>query len=136
MRAIIFGDSIAHGHWDTRGGWAQRLRTLYDKQTLENLGEIKLYPEVYNLAIAGDTAQGVVRRLNLELKSRYMADGSVVVIAIGLNDTMIFQGEKANTPELFEGELQQIIAASRQFTEKILFVGMNAVDDTVCDPWK
>lgn len=134
MRIAIFGDSIAHGYWDAHGGWVQRARTQYDKQSMQHLGGE--FPDVYNLSIAGDTAQSVVKRLAFEMKSRQLPEEPIIVIAIGMNDTLIFEGVETNSIEMFTGELQQILAAARQFTPKMLFVGLSAVDDKLCNPWK
>lgn len=132
---MVFGDSITHGLWDLHGGWTQRLRTHYDRQTLQQFGPIQEYPDIYNLGISGDIAEGLAKRLSIEMSARQLAELPMIVIAIGMNDTMIFKGVEANTPEMYKGELLQIIASARQFTDKILFVGLTAVDDAVCNPW-
>lgn len=134
MRILIFGDNIAHGLWDTDGGWVQRLRSQYDKASLQNLGSE--YPDIYNLSISGETAQGVLKRLNFEMKPRIHQEQPIIVIAVGMNDSLIYKGVEATPPELFKGELQQIILATRQFTDKILFIGLTCVDDAACNPWQ
>jgi lysophospholipase L1-like esterase len=134
MRILFFGDSITHGLWDPQGGWVQRLRTVYDKQSLGNIGGE--YPDLYNLGISGDVASGVVKRLALEMEMRGWFETPIVVIAIGKNDTMFTKNEQATTVETYAGELKQILAAAKQFTHKVLFVGLTPVDDTLANPWK
>lgn len=136
MRIVVFGDNVTHGHWDSAGGWVQRLRTNYDKQTIAKLDKVTLYPDIYNLGVAGATAEGLVKRLSIEMQARSGPEAPVIVVAIGINDTMIYKGVETNTTEMFEGELQQILAAATQYTDKLLFVGMHSVDETVCNPWK
>ncbi len=34
MHIIVFGDSIAQGFWDKKGGWVQRLREVFDEKML------------------------------------------------------------------------------------------------------
>jgi len=133
MRIIVFGDSIAHGAWDTQGGWVQRIRSEYDAQSIKDLGAD--YPDIYNLSISGDTAQGVLKRINFEMKTLSHRKQPVIIIAIGMNDSLIYKGVEATPPELFKGELQQIVLTAREYTDKILFVGLTAVDDAICNPW-
>ncbi len=53
---LVFGDSIAYGKWDSKGGWVARLRDYIDeKYNLNKTGNV----QVYNLGIPGEV---VVRR--------------------------------------------------------------------------
>lgn len=138
MKIVVFGDDIAYGLWDPAGGWVQRLRREYDQASLEQLASgspLRTLPSVYNLSIVGATAESIVRRLALELKARQDHTPLAVILAVGLNDTMIYKSVAANSTELFGGELQQILAAAQQFTDQILFVGLTAVDEAACNPW-
>lgn len=138
MRILVFGDSIGQGFWDSQGGWVQRLINEYHEQSLKNMLAGKDgYIEMYNLGIAGDTARGVLKRMKYEVKSRRLhAEAEVIVIAIGMNDTMIYKGVDATPPDLFHDELVQLLESARELTAKLLFVGLTAVDDAACSPWK
>ncbi len=135
MRVLIFGDSITHGLWDENGGWVQRLAAHYNTRALLDMTAEHI--DIYNLGIGGNTARDILRRLPYEVKSRGRKDEQpVIVIAIGINDTMVFKGAEATPPDIFMGELQELVASAREFTDKLLFVGLTAVDDDQCNPWQ
>lgn len=131
---MVFGDSIAHGLWDPAGGWVQRLRTYYDKKNIQNVAG--KWIDVYNLGVDGDVAKNVVTRLAPEMKARQFIDKPIIIIAIGINDTLLTAEGETSTPEEYVGEIEQIVAAARQFTEDMLFVGLTAVDESLTNPWK
>lgn len=134
MRVLVFGDNIAHGFWDEAGGWPQRIRAQYDAVAVQALDTS--FPDLYNLSISGETARGVIKRLPYEVTSRQDHQDVTIVIAIGMNDTMIYKGVEATPAELFRGELSQILETARSFTDRIIFVGITPVDDDLCDPWQ
>jgi lysophospholipase L1-like esterase len=129
MRILVFGDSIAQGMWDPAGGWVQRLWQEYTQAEIDG-GFKDDQPVIFNLGVTGDMTQNVVKRLALETAARkWLTDELIIIIAVGINDTMVFKNVESNSTELYKGELQQLIAAARQYTEKILFVGLTAVDE-------
>jgi lysophospholipase L1-like esterase len=136
MKVLVFGDSITQGLWDRRGGWVERLRRDQTKVAIKN--DYKEMPAmIFNLGVPGDTAEAIAKRLAPETKARQWADEQIVIIiAAGINDSKIFRGAETNSPEMFASELQQITATARQFTDNILFVGMTAVDERMCNPYK
>jgi acyl-CoA thioesterase I len=138
MRLFVFGDSITQGFWDDQGGWVQRLANQYHKQSLQAmLADKDKYVEVFNLGISGDTAQGVLKRMKYEVKSRRLyPEKEIIVIAIGLNDTMIYKGVDATPSNFFHDELEQLLDAAYELTDTVVFVGLTAVDDNLCSPWK
>jgi len=134
MRIIVFGDSITQGMWDRNGGWVALLQQYYIAKEISN-GFADSQPIIFNLGISGETAAGVVKRLNLETEARrWLDDPLVLVIAVGQNDSAVSRGEEASTPELFKGELEQIISAALPFTQHVIFVGLTPVDETRTDP--
>lgn len=119
-----------YGIGDPAGGWVQRLRSQYDVMPDND-------HEFYNLGVVGDVASGVVKRLALETQSRrWFNEDLAIVIAIGLNDAQYHNTEPVSTPELYLGELKQLLAAAHQYSTRVLFVGLNPVDDTLWDPAK
>lgn len=62
-RILIFGDSIAYGRWDIKGGWADYLKSLYMEKNIINL---EPYFEIYNLAIDGDNTKICLEGLTLK----------------------------------------------------------------------
>jgi lysophospholipase L1-like esterase len=133
MRILVFGDSIAYGCWDPEGGWVERLRRDYMMRE-EKDGFNDTQPLLFNLGIPGEMAEGVVKRLALETRARkWLGEELMILVAVGINDTMIYKGVEANSTELFEGELRRITAAARQFSDKVVFVGLTAVEEKVCN---
>jgi lysophospholipase L1-like esterase len=136
MKVIVFGDSITQGLWDAEGGWVERLRREHTGRAIKG-GYSKMHAMIFNLGVPGDTAGSVARRLASETQARQWAgEQIVIVIAVGMNDSKIFKGVESNTSDMFAGELRQLTALTRQFTDKVLFVGMAAVDDGLCNPYK
>jgi lysophospholipase L1-like esterase len=129
MRILVFGDCIAQGMWDPAGGWVNRLWQEYSQAEINSSFKDD-QPVIFNLGVNGDMTQNVVKRIALETAARkWLTDKLVIIIAVGINDTMVFKNVESNSTELYKGELQQLIAAARQYTEKILFVGLTAVDE-------
>lgn len=135
MRALIFGDSITQGFWDLEyGGWVQRVRKEYDKQTIKNLAGPSR--EFYNLGISGDTTAGIVKRLSYAVEARrWQDDPFILVFQVGLNDTQFAHEEVMSTPEQYRDELDVLISSARHYSDKLLFVGLMPVDDKLCSPW-
>lgn len=131
MTILVFGDSIAQGFHDNQGGWADRLKQSF----LQPATSKDRSASVFNLGINGDAAENVVKRLALETRARLKGEEPVgIVIAVGINDSMVFKGVAVNSPEMFGGEMQQILAAARQYTDKLLFVGLTACDEAKTTP--
>lgn len=129
MRILFFGDSITYGLSDPLGGWVQRLRSEYQKLPGDK-------HEVYNLGVVGNLAENLVKRMALETDARRWYDEKLlIVVAVGVNDTK-FKGEDvASTPELYQGELEQILSIARQYTEQVLFVGLTPVNEELTNPY-
>ena len=134
MRILFFGDSIAHGVWDTQGGWVQRLRSEYDKHSMKDLDDS--YPDLYNLSIDGEVLSGVLKRLPYEIEARrYLGEPFILVFAIGINDTIFRGKEVATTAEQYREDLNVMLESAKHYSDKILFVGLTPVDDKLCNPW-
>ena len=129
---FIFGDSITYGAWDKDGGWASRLRKFVDKK---NISDTNFYCLVYNLGISGDTTTDVLERFEFELKMR-LQDETVVVFAIGINDSAFLNDKQTNyvSFEQFKTNLQSLIVLAQKFTSKIVFVGLSHVDEAKTAP--
>lgn len=135
----IFGDSITYGAWDfDEGGWVNRLRKFIDKK---NSAEPENYFLVYNLGVDGDGTADLLKRINEESRARFYgieAESRAIIFAIGTNDSY-YQGTKNNvaTPlNLFENNLSEIIKKSRNFTSKIIFIGIAKGSDKDTAPLK
>lgn len=135
MRILIFGDSITQGFWDLEyGGWVQRVRKEYDRQTVKNLAG--RWPAFFNLGIDGDTTASVVKRMGYEIEARrWQDDPFVLVFQVGINDTQFAGDEVMATPEKYREELDVLANAAQHYSDKILFIGLAPVDDALCNPW-
>lgn len=124
---FIFGDSITYGEWDSTGGWANRLRSHYDKQVLPLPTD---YVISYNLGIPSDTSTGVAERLAQETQSRLAPnpdpDNIQFLIAIGANDSrwLIDENRHGVEKDEFKANLKSITKSARAFTNNITFVGL------------
>ncbi|HZY94085.1 MAG TPA: GDSL-type esterase/lipase family protein [Candidatus Bathyarchaeia archaeon] len=120
---IVFGDSVAMGLWDERGGWPER---LWD-------GHSRI---VYNLGVDGNTSEDVKNRFSLEAKSRGANKNSVIIFAVGINDSSRMNGENRVKLAKYMSNMERLIdQAKGQFTEKILCVGLTRIDESKTDPF-
>ena len=92
---------------------------------------------VDNLAVDGETTDGLVARFEAELKPRLSSDESnVVIIAIGVNDSAWIEAEKHCWVPLdqFKTNLVNLITAAKRHNWEIILVGPASVDQTKVDP--
>jgi acyl-CoA thioesterase I len=125
MSICIFGDSITRGYYDSeQGGWAERLKKYLE----EKKGEA----DVYNLGISGDYTRDVLFRIECEAAAR---EAQMIVFAIGINDSIILSGGKANdTPNEFKENLENLSVIAEKYTKNIIFVGLTRVDESKTNP--
>lgn len=131
MRVLIFGDSITQGFWDSEGGWVSRIRKVYDAQKVD--GSDDNPPSIFNLGVSADSSDDVLARLENETKAR-ASEKLALVFAIGVNDSRTEADINFSTPEQYAQNLTAIIATARQFSDKILFVGLTPCVDTRTNP--
>lgn len=131
---IVFGDSIAYGAWDEEGGWVERLKVYTNKKAIKS--DLEYYCAVYNLAIDGDITTDLLRRIDLEIRSRVLDEERVIIIAMGSNDSEItnFDASFRTKPEIFRDNIREIISISGKYSSKILFLGLLPVDESKVDP--
>jgi len=118
----IFGDSIAWGATDpVGGGWAGRLSSHFEADPeSDNI--------VYNLGICGDTAEGLLKRFRTECEARAP---QTVIFAIGINDSAYFETKDrpVTNTESFCENLLELAKQARLIADKVIFVGLTAVDE-------
>lgn len=134
---LCFGDSITQGFVDLEGGWTQRLRRRLDQEAALPLGDITFPAHaVFNLGISGDTAAGLAERLERELAPRQLGDQTIVVIAVGVNETGYDPGTGRPThdPGRFAATLAELVAAARRHTDRVLLVGLLPCDEARMQP--
>ncbi len=128
-RISIFGDSITWGLWDhENGGWVAQLRCYFE--TNENY-EV----DVYNLGVEGDTTNDLLIRFNTECLARNQRP-QTIIFAIGINDSQyINTTDNPRTPiEKFQNNLVELINQAKNFSDKIIFLGLTKIDETKTMP--
>ena len=132
MRVLVFGASSTQGYWDSRGGWADRLKLYYNEIQMKDFS--KDMPKVMNLGISDDTTTHIIKRIGPEAGARMNAKGLSFIIQVGSNNAATLNGRPRSTPENYKSELQKIFDTARKYSDKILDVGFPAVDETRTDP--
>lgn len=123
----IFGDSIVWGahRLPARLAWANLLRNEIENKNLPY--------RVYDLGIDGDTTTNLLERIDLEARVR---NPEYIIIDIGVNDSLYRKDivHPETSIEVFKLNLERIIEIARQFTNKIMFVGLVKGDDKLTNP--
>ncbi len=129
---FIFGDSIVCGVGDNeKCGWVNRFRLDLENS---NIGDYN----VFNLGISGDVTQGVRNRFEFEVNTRKNEENETIIIfAIGENDTQDIGGEGRVLINVFEQNIVALIKMAREYCNNIMFVGFLKVDEAkvVPLPW-
>jgi lysophospholipase L1-like esterase len=121
MRVLVFGDSITQGFWDTSGGWVQRIRTVYDKETIKTDYDL---PTIFNLGISGNSSRDIVERFEAETKARCQDEELGFIFAVGLNDSRTKSGINFSEPEEYKSNLEKLLVMASRYSNKIVFVGL------------
>lgn len=120
---LVFGDSIVMGLWDERGGWPERL--------WEGRSRI-----VYNLGVDGETSDDISKRFYSEAKSRGANKRSIIIFAVGVNDSSQMNGAHRVDLARYVGNMETLIDTARtRFTEKIVCVGLAPIDESKTHPF-
>lgn len=131
MRVLVFGDSITQGYWDTEGGWTARIRKHYDEKELQT-GEST--PAVFNMGVSADTSADLVARFENEVKVRIHNNKLAIVIAIGVNDTQVINGQNIAEVDDYRQNLADLLKTARKYSDKIIFVGLTPCIDERTNP--
>lgn len=132
---LIFGDSITWGAWDEEGGWVHRIKKDIDKKVIES--NFNYYNTVYNLGISGDETDNILKRFEPEIVRRLDEnEEAVIIFAIGVNDSQYINAERQHRVPLerFKQNLEKLTQLARKHSNKIIFIGLTPVDDSLLDP--
>jgi lysophospholipase L1-like esterase len=126
IKICVFGDSISQGYNDYKeGGWINRLRKYFD------LSDYDI--SVFNLGVSGDNTFDLLKRFKVEAEAR---KPNLIVFAIGINDSQYVNSK--NNPRVslsdFNKNLLEFKNLSKQFTDKIIFIGLTKVDEVKVTP--
>ncbi|MBX4188585.1 hypothetical protein KW792_00615 [Candidatus Saccharibacteria bacterium] len=134
MRVLVFGASITQGFYDTKGGWVGRMWTHYTKNIIDepNARDIT----IFNLGIAGDGSDRLLKRFKNEVDDRkFPGEEFAFIFAIGTNNSWVrTNGEPVSTPEKYVADLQALLKQAREYSSKIMFVGIAPCDEDRAHP--
>lgn len=131
MRVLIFGDSITQGFWDVEGGWVARIRKSYDQKAVDD--DDYDQPTIFNLGVSGNSSDDVLARLEDETKVRDTEE-LAFVFAIGVNDARTKAGANYSDTNRYKQNLINIVELAKQYSNKILFVGLTPCVEERSDP--
>ncbi len=123
MTICIFGDSITWGASDCeKGGWADQLKNHLMNEDIA----------AYNLGVSDDTTEELLERFDIEAEAR---NPDIIIFAIGINDSLEMNGEKLVSLEKFTNNIEVLTNKAKQFTDKIVFIGLTNVDEAKTMPY-
>lgn len=129
-KILVFGDSITYGQLDLEmGGWVNRLRLR-----LANDSSIASC-HVFNMGISGQTTAEVLERMDRECAGRVLADfNNIIVIAAGINDSQLIDKVPVADEEELRHNIKALIETGKDFTSKVVCLGLTPVDDSRTNP--
>ncbi len=124
IRLCFIGDSITTGTGDKEMlGWAGRVCAA-EANAGHNV-------TLYNLGVRGDTSEDIRRRWRVEAQPRMLPNmNNALVIAFGLNDTMILNTQQARVPMERTIENARVVMRETQMYLPSVFIGPAPVDDS------
>jgi len=128
-KLLAFGDSILWGAFDhEKGGWVERLKaSLFGKDFC-----------VYNFGISCNDTSGILLKLKfqIELMNKVEKEDYVILFSVGGNDARFFGERDKNkiSLEKFEENLKEIIKISKNYSNKVIFMGFLQVDNSLTRP--
>lgn len=133
---MIFGASTTHGNWDSMGGWSDRIRLHVIKKILDN--PTKFLGHVFNLGVPGDMSSDLLKRIGPEIKARLFYPETIILVSVGTNDSKINYADKKAviSDEEFENNQEKLVRIVKKYSQKILFLGFNPVDEKRTNPWR
>ncbi|MBI2411204.1 MAG: hypothetical protein HYV32_04910 [Candidatus Kerfeldbacteria bacterium] len=117
----IFGDSITWGAADSEyGGWVAQLRRYFEMNDYDIT--------VYNNGVSGDNTDYLLERFTVECAAR---EPQIIIFAIGINDSQYIKTKDNPRISLdkFQDNLMKLIHLAKNFSDKIVFIGLNTVDE-------
>lgn len=130
-KILVFGDSITYGQRDLElGGWVNRLRlALANDSSIPGC-------HVFNMGISGQTTGEVLERLDRECRGRVLEGfRNIIILAAGINDTQILNGEILVGEDEFRGNVRGLIAQAKSNADRVIYVGLTPVKESATNPW-
>lgn len=129
---FIFGDSITQGFWDSKGGWATRLKQYFDNCMVKapNFPNHGFYYMTFPLGITDDTSKKILERFDFEVEKRMVwgTTEEIFIFAVGLNDTAFLDIIE------FKKNIFKVIKCAKKFSSNIVFLEIIPVDEKITQP--
>ncbi|MEJ5102843.1 SGNH/GDSL hydrolase family protein [Chryseobacterium sp. MYb328] len=126
---LFFGDSITYGEYDgVFGGWVDILKRYALQKFHEGNGDELI---LFNLGIGGETTEGLLKRMPVELRARNSADGNLVFISYGANDLAIKEGMQIVNPEKFKYNIITAVQHAQEFSNDIYLVSILPISKNI-----
>lgn len=137
---LVFGDSIADGAFDPKGGWVDRLKQYFMQVNIDGDVVNDESHWVYNLGISGNLTDDILERIETEAKARKVDrknKRSAFVFAIGINDSCL-KGDDKPLPRSDESKFTEnytkLVNYAKKYTDKIICVGLTPVNEKYTSP--
>ncbi len=131
---LIFGDSVVAGRCvEKNKSWVSLLVRSFDAQDKNNT-------LIYNLGIPGESTEELLRRFEMECRSRTQKrspkDTAVIVISVGINDSKGISHPKnyRTSPQIFQQNISNLIKLAKKYTDKVIFIGLTPVNEDKTAP--
>ncbi|REC60919.1 SGNH/GDSL hydrolase family protein [Chryseobacterium pennae] len=126
---LFFGDSITYGEYDgVFGGWVDILKRYALQKFHEGNGDELI---LFNLGIGGETTEGLLKRMPVELRARNSTDGNLVFISYGANDLAIKEGMQIVNPEKFKYNIITAVQHAQEFSNDIYLVSILPISKNI-----
>src|SRR5690606_34292654 len=123
---LFFGDSITYGEYDgVYGGWVDLLKRYCHAKYKEGSNEVN----IFNLGIGGETTNGLLKRLDVELEARKSATKTVVFISYGANDLAYINDKQNVRLNEFKENLQKAIVKAQAITSELHVLSILPIAD-------
>lgn len=132
---IIIGDSITYGIGDYEtNGWASLL-----KNKLLNDDDTKICNNyVHQIGFPGATSKNILEKMENIIKAFYSDEAkNKIIIAIGVNDTQIYEGKPKISIDEYKNNIKEIISIINKYNCEAIFLGLTRIE-VVNEPflWK
>ena len=126
---LFFGDSITYGEYDgILGGWVDNLkRYLHGKYYNENAQEVN----AFNLGIGGENTQGLLLRMENEIKPRISPDQNLIFLFYGANDLAIKNNQETVSLPQFENNISEAIKTAKKYTNEVFLISILPISSEI-----
>ncbi len=131
MRILVFGASGGLGTKDLESsGWVDRLKAHLAKESGWKI-------QTYNLCVSGNTSDDMLEYFEKDCETRSSEyDETVIIISVSKNDSHTNkEGKFKVSPEKFRDNMKRLVEISKKFSNKIIFITGDKVDESKTNPF-